>query len=299
MTKIRKPPHETYIANSTPSPANTLPTTTPQHGKYKVEEIPINLIDVDEQLIRDHAVDDDIGELAESIAAVDLLQFPGVLAKDAGRYQLAWGRRRIEAVKRLGQTTIPCRIYEGQVTEVKALALVENNQRRQNTIKEECDCVDYLTTRRNLSPDQVAGVLGRTRSWVLVRLAIPNFPGDCREAVLSGTIPLGHAEEIAVLEDDAQRAYILNQTVYQKLPLSEVRQLVRVARSTPNISEAVEIGVLEANTPTLNQPLMMPCASCNKPTNISDLILIRVHKNGCTTSDENQPGTEYQATKEQ
>jgi ParB family chromosome partitioning protein len=267
--------------------------------KYVVEDIDLDKIDVDAQLIRESATDDDIGELAESIAAVDILQFPGVVRGDPGRYTLAWGRRRLEALKRLGEKTAPCRIYEGKVEDVRMLALIENNQRRQNSIKEECACVNYLVSERNLSPDQVAASLGRTRSWILTRLAIPNFPADCREALLSGTIPLGHAEEIAVLEDDGQRSYILNQTIYQKLPLSEVRQLVRVAQASPNLSEAVARGVEEAQSQVGYSPVMMACAKCGQPAMLPDLTIVRIHREGCPAAAQTPTEQGYPTTQEQ
>ncbi len=267
--------------------------------RYVVEEIPLTAIDVAQQLIRDHPIDDDIGELAESIAAVDLLQFPGVIRGENGRFTLAWGRRRLEAVKRLGQTSIPCRIYEGGMQEVKALALVENNQRRQNTIAEECDCVNYLHEERNLSPDQIAGVLGRTRSWVLIRLAIPNFPQDCREALLLGTIPLGQAEALAVVENDSQRSYLLNQTIYQKLALSEVRQLVKIAQASPNTAEAVEMGLEAAISPIIHQEVLMTCVACGAPALLPDLAVVRIHRQGCPPAPPLPPTEGYPTTPEQ
>lgn len=249
--------------------------------KYIIEDISIDKIDLDEQLIRDQPTDDEIGELAESIAFADLLEFPGVIRGENGRYKLAWGRRRLEAIKRLGETEVPCRIYEGSIQEVKLLALIENNQRKQNSIKEECDCVNYLHEARDLSADQIASTLGRTRSWVLTRLAIPNFPPDCREAILAGAIPLGHAEEIASVEDDGQRAYILTQTTFQRLPLNEVKQLVRIAKQIPDMSKHVEAGVAAAHEQAMHQPVMMPCAKCGQPALLSQLSIVRVHTHDC------------------
>lgn len=257
-----------------------------EHKPYIVEEIPFRLIDISDQQIRDEPTDDEIGDLAQNITAVELLQVPGVHKEDNGRYTLLWGRRRLEAYRRNGEESIPCHLYDGPVKAVKLLALIENNQRRQNSVKEECRCVDTLHNDEHLSVDQICNALGRSRSWVLTRLAIPNFPADCREALLDGTISLGVAEEIATLENEGDRAFLLAQAIHTKASFTEVRAAVQIAKATPQQTLAIEAGLEVSREQYAQQPMLMYCAACGEPTPLSKLTVIRVHAGGCPSSPD-------------
>lgn len=248
---------------------------------YVVEDVPIGLIDYEEQQVRDVQVDDDLIGLANSIESFSLLQFPGVVRKPDGRFELAWGRRRLEAFRMQHAETIPVRIYEGPIEEIKALALVENMHRRQMSINEECNGVDYLHVKRNLPVDTICKLLGASRTWVMQRLAIPNFPGDCREALLDGAISLGAAEELATLSNDADRAFLLNQAIHTKASIAEVRAAVQIAKNTPLQTDAVQAGLDAAREQQTAQPVMMRCQACNQPAELGQLTLVRVHSHGC------------------
>lgn len=262
-------------------PKNATPQT-----RYVVEEIPLALIDYTEQQIRDVQVDDEIHELASSIDALDLLQFPGVIQKADGRYALCWGRRRLEAFRLRQKATIPCRIYQGDPEAVKALALVENLQRRSMSVKEECDAVAYLAEVKKLPIDTIVQQLGRTRSWVLTRLAVPNFPAPIREALLHGDVGLGTAEAIARCENESDARYILSQAVHAKLTLAEVRSLVEAASRLPQQDEAIQAGLDAARESIAPSPIYFECAACNTPRPPQDLTFVRICKHGCrATSD--------------
>lgn len=254
--------------------------------RYVIEEIPLDLIDYEEQQVRDVQVDDDIHELASTITALDLLQFPGVVKKPAGRYALAWGRRRLEAFRLMKKPTIPCRIYEGDLESIKALALVENLQRRQMSIDEECRGVDYLYNVKKLPIDTIVQQLGRTRSWVNQRLAVPSFPAEIRDALLDGTIALGSAEALAICDDDSTRSYILSQAIHQKLTVNEVRGLVQAAKELPPQNEAIEAGLAVSRETFSYQPQLIVCAACNTPRPLDKLQFVRVCNDGCRTHSE-------------
>ena len=253
---------------------------TEKKTRYVVEEVEIALIDYAEQQVRETQVDDEIHELASSIDSMDLLQFPGVV-RDGARYQLAWGRRRLEAFKLRRAKTIPCRIYEGNIEQVKALALVENLQRRQMSIEEECAGVAHLVNDKKLSVDQITAQLGRSRSWVLQRLAVPNYPGDVREALLTGQITLGAAEVLGGCEDNSARAYILSQAVHAKLTVGEIRGLVQMAKETPTQQSAIDAGLEIAQSGYVPQDILIACAACHQPRKPQDLLSVRVCNDGC------------------
>jgi len=253
--------------------------------RYEVAEIPIALIDYDAQQLREVQVDDEIHELASSIDALDLLQFPGVIRKEDSRFALAWGRRRLEAFKLRQSETIPCRIYHGDLESIKALALVENLQRRPMSIKEECDAVHYLADVKNLPIDSIVAQLGRTRSWVLTRLAVDSFPDDVKEALLNADIGIGAAEALAIAEDCSARAYILSQAVHAKLTIPEIRSLVESSLRMPTQTDAIEAGLQASRETFVYQPTMIACAACGTPRPIEKLQFVRVCTDGCKHSE--------------
>jgi len=249
--------------------------------RYEVAEIPIALIDYAEQQLREVQVDDEIHELASSIDALDLLQFPGVIRKDDGRYALAWGRRRLEAFKLRRSETIPCRVYQGEIESIKALALVENLQRRPMSVKEECDGVRYLADVKHLPIDTIVSQLGRTRSWIMQRLAVPSYPPDIKEALLDGNIGIGAAEALAICEDAPARAYILSQAIHAKLTVPEVRAMVKTSVEMPTQNEAIQTGLSASRETFTFQPQLIACAACNTPRPIERLTFVRVCNDGC------------------
>lgn len=254
---------------------------TKPSSEYEFADIPISLIDYNVQQVREVQVDDEIHELASSIQAHTMLQLPGVIPSDNGRYLLAWGRRRLEAHKLARKTHITCRIFRGSMDQVKTLALTENLQRRSMSVKEECAGVTHLYESEGLSVDQIVTRLGRTRHWVNLRLALPNFRPDVREACLAGNLSLGAAEVIELCTDDTARAYILSQAIDQRLSIPTVRKMVEAVKESPPQHEAIQAGLDAARTPVATQPLQMVCAACNRPRPLDSLIFVRVCNDGC------------------
>ena len=197
---------------------------------------------MDEQKIRDDENDPGIIELANSIVARTLLQPIGVSPLPDGRYQLRWGLRRLTAHRSLRLPTIPARIYPLGTEPVKALALIENITQQPLTLEEECHAVAALNSEPNMSPSAICDLLGKSRNWVNMRLALPNLSSSLQDAVYSGRISLGAAEEISTLADDGLQESAIIQTIQSDLTVAQVGQLVSAFKSAPNISEAVEQG---------------------------------------------------------
>jgi ParB family chromosome partitioning protein len=236
--------------------AKTEPTT------WLIREIEIDTIDQGDQLVRDDQNDEDIIELAADIARNGLLQPIGVLALTNGTHQLLWGARRLLAHLRIGRTTIPARIIDDVDTPVRATALRENLLRRALTLQEECHAVSDLHHQEKRSPDTIAHLIGRSRAWVLRRLAVPNLPPDLREPALDGTLALGAAEAIALLDDPATRALVLQNCLASKASVGQVRETVRCLRESPDFGAAVAAGADHHAHPDHFAPILMACAAC-------------------------------------
>lgn len=264
----------------------TQPLPLPSPNQGHLEEIRLDLIDQGDQLIRQEQNDDEIDALALSIVSNGLLQPIGVTPAADGRYQLLYGARRSLAFRRLNRATIPAMVIDKPSGTVRSTALLENAQRRPLTLREELDAVRQLHTADKLSPDSIAHLMGRTRSWVLRRLAVDSLPADLQTPLLDHTISLGVAESLSEISDDGLRAFGLQHAIASKLSIGAVQQMVEGFLSTPSIAEAVAAGTAAAQFP-LNQPtLHYNCEGCGTSRPADQTRLVRVCAAGCPTGEE-------------
>lgn len=259
----------------------TPPAATVAH---EVVNLPIAAIDVGDQQLREIPEDDALAELAYDIQARGLLQPIGVARLDSGRYQLLFGSRRLAACRRLNRPTIEARILDPG-THVVSTALVENLHRTQLTLREETVAVAQLHHDQGRSPEQIAAMLSKTRSWVLRRLAIPGLPVELRDPLLEGRLALGAAEELARIETADLRNWLLNEALHRDLTVSEIREARQHAQQTLETTSAVETAV----TAGLNAPpppqVFIECQACQAKRLPAELAILRVCAAGCETTD--------------
>lgn len=248
---------------------------------YRVIRVAVSKIEIKDQALRYEPEDDSIIELANSIQSDGLLQPVGVAEEADGVYQLLWGGRRLAAIKRLRHDTVLAHVYDLGERPVKGVALVENLQRVNLTLKEECDGVAFLHYDQKKSPDQISALLSKSRSWVMRRLALPNLPEELRGPVFDGRLSIGAAEELGRLEDSGARAYLANQAVQCGWKLSDVRTAVETYLSTPSIEAAVEAGAQVRAEQSAAQVVLKQCAACGRPAELTALVNVWIHANGC------------------
>lgn len=248
--------------------------------------IPMDLIRIEDQMLRHNPEDDGIIELAQDIAQKGLLQPIGVRLLDGGGYQLLWGGRRFAAHKRLNKATIWAHVWGDSEIPVKALALVENLQRVNLSLVEEVEAVNYLHNDEQKSPDQISSLLSKGRSWVMRRLAIPNLPPELRAPVLEGDVAVGVAEEIAIVPHDGFRKFLLSQAMALRWTIVQTRTACQTyiqAIEDGNTAETAKQIALEPHPPSA---IFLTCAQCGGLKPEDALALIRVCLGGC---NPNQP----------
>lgn len=241
---------------------------------WSVGPIPVNDIDIGEQMLRSDPDSEDIIELAADIARRGLLQAIGV-SRSGHRYQLRWGSRRLAAHRRLRRPTIMARIVEpGDVSEIVGTAAVENLLRKNLSLEEELHAVRRLTAEGR-SPAEISDLCSKSRAWVDRRLALDGLAADLRDAVVSGDLPISHAETIALLDDPGARAYLLAHTLQHRPTLYHLRALAETFKATPTIGAAVEAGAQVAERQAEAPALHLPCACCRDLVPLDQLAVIR------------------------
>jgi ParB family chromosome partitioning protein len=260
-------------------------TTKPAAHEPQMTEILIANINVEDQQIRQTTQLDDIEELAMDIQRHGLLQPIGVQAAPHGRYQLLWGRRRLEAHKYLRRESVLARVYGEQDQSVKSIAIRENVHRLAMTLQEEINAVVHLHTVDNLPPDQIASMLGKGRQWVLRRMAIPNLPPEVVDELMAGHITIAAAEAISRIPNEPDRAWLISAHKQARWTQAQLEQAVAQALNLPDVSEAVDAAYESHHSQLQQAPLMMPCAACGTPREMADLMLIRVCNGGCADAE--------------
>ena len=165
-----------------------------------------------------------IEELAASIKRHGVLQ-PIVVSRSGDGYELVAGQRRVLASRVAGKTTIPAVVRE-DVRDRLELALAENLQRTDLNAIETARAYKLLMETYDLTQEQVAERVGKSRSQVANMLRTLSAPQPLQDAVLEGRISEGHLRALLPLPlSDALNA--LGQIVAKELSVRDAEALVR------------------------------------------------------------------------
>lgn len=167
-----------------------------------------------------------IDELARSIEASGMLQ-PLVVRTSPNGYELIAGERRLRAAQRLGLSEVPVIVYETPDLNTLLLALVENLQREDLNPIEEAAAFAELQEQFNLTQEQVAGKVGRSRSAVANSLRLLALPDEIKQHVARGALPAGQARALLALEDRALLAAAAREVMAKDLSTRDTEALVK------------------------------------------------------------------------
>lgn len=173
-------------------------------------ELRLSEIEPNKDQPRIHFDEDALQELAESIATHGLLQPIVVRPMIGGTYQIVAGERRWRACRIAGLNTVPVIIKSLDDKETMELALIENLQRMDLNPVEESKGYARLLKEFELTQDEVAERVGKSRSAVTNALRLLNLPDDMLNALADGKISAGHARTLLSFTDTVlqQEAFI-------------------------------------------------------------------------------------------
>ena len=137
-----------------------------------------------------------LGELAASIAEHGLLQPIAVRPQPRGGYSIVAGERRWRACRMAGLNEVPVVVKDVSDEQAMELALVENLQREALDPVEEAAGIRELMTRCDLTQEQAARKLGKSRSALANSLRLLNLPETVLELLKGGFLTTGHAKVV-------------------------------------------------------------------------------------------------------
>lgn len=201
---------------STPAPEKThdtqsLPIEFLQRGKYQPRK------DMDPEKLK---------ELSDSIAAQGIIQ-PIIVRKiDGEKYEIIAGERRWRAAQLAELQDVPVLIKDLDDRSVMAIALIENIQREDLNALEEAEALHRLQDEFELTHQQIATAVGKSRTTITNLLRLLELPGEVKGMLGKGLLEMGHARALLGL-DEAKQVEIANKAVKQGLTVRAVEKLVR------------------------------------------------------------------------
>lgn len=173
----------------------------------------------------------DLTDLVTSIQERGILE-PILVRESGNRFQIIAGERRYRAALEAGLTRVPCIVLDVDDRGVLEISLVENLQRKDLNPFEEADAIQRLVDTLELTHDQTARRLGRSRSALTETLSLVHLPESIRERCLrSNLLNRSLLLQIVRLKDEPAMHALLDQIEKGKLSRQEVRDLKK--KETP------------------------------------------------------------------
>ena len=166
-------------------------------------------------------------ELADSIKEHGVIQ-PLVVTRTETGYEIVVGERRFRASQLAGLEKVPAIIKESMVDQTKLeVALIENIQRQELNPIEEAQAYERLMRTFNMTQEQVAKKVGKSRPAVANTVRLLNLPAEVQRGVIEGKIMEGHARALLGLLDPEKMILMFKMVVEQNLNVRQVEYKVR------------------------------------------------------------------------
>lgn len=165
-------------------------------------------------------------ELADSIAAQGVVQPIVVRPIDSSRYEIIAGERRWRAAQQAGLSEIPVVIRDVPDQTAMAMGLIENIQRDDLNPLEEATALHRLLHEFELTHQQIAQAVGKSRTTVTNLLRLLDLNEDVKRFIEERRIEMGHARALLGLKEQAQ-SDAARRVIAQGLSVRETEKLVR------------------------------------------------------------------------
>ena len=189
---------------------------------------------------------DALADLSESIRQHGIIQPLTVRKLQSGYYQIIAGERRWRAARMAGLTEVPAIVIEADDRKAMELAMIENLQREDLNPMEEAEGYRQLMEQYNLTQEETAQRVGKSRSAVANALRLLNLCPSVRAMVEDGRLTSGHARTILPLSPALQKK-AADAVLKSDLSVRQTELLVKKLTAEVKEKPAVTTGGLEVN----------------------------------------------------
>jgi ParB family chromosome partitioning protein len=225
-------------------------TQAVERGARSQRKVPIEFIRANPRNPRKLFSDAELVELTDSIRERGIIQPIVVRSRGADHYEIIAGERRWRAAQRAGLHDVPVVVLDVSDAEALELAIVENVQRADLNPLEEANGYRQLAEEFNHSQDDIAKIVGKSRSHVANTLRLLLLPERVKAYINEGKLTAGHARML-VGQPNAEE--FADQIVNQGLNVRQVealarksgKQQAREVRRTGRMGKDADIEALE------------------------------------------------------
>ncbi len=187
-------------------------------------------------------------ELSLSIKSQGIIQPILVRLISDGKYEIIAGERRWRAAKLAQLDVVPCLVKNVPDESAVAIALIENIQREDLNAMEEAIALDRLLTEFDLTHQEVAIAVGKSRTTVSNLLRLNNLNDEVKVFLENGDIEMGHARALLALDGDIQTS-AAHTVATKELTVRDTEALIKKIQNPvaepEKISKALETIELE------------------------------------------------------
>jgi len=170
----------------------------------ELQNLPIEWLQPGKYQPRKDMSQDALEELASSIRAQGVIQPIVVRPVGPDRYEIIAGERRWRASQLAGLAEVPCMLKDVPDEAAVAIALIENIQREDLNAMEEAVALQRLLSEFELTHQQVADAVGKSRTTVTNLLRLNQLADEVKTLLEHGDIEMGHARAILALPAEQQ-----------------------------------------------------------------------------------------------
>ena len=192
-----------------------------------MREIPLTQIEVNPFQPRTEFSEEELQELADSIAKIGIIQPITVRTIEGGRYQIISGERRFRASRRAGLTSIPAYVRETDDQGMVEMALVENIQRSDLNAIEIALSFQRLLDECHLSQEELSPRVGKNRATISNYMRLLKLPAEIQLNIRTRTLSMGHAKALLGLEDHELQLQLMHRILEEGLSVRKCEELVR------------------------------------------------------------------------
>jgi ParB family chromosome partitioning protein len=217
---------EVESAGSLSATGDQTPLVAGDEPDQLLKELPVDLVQRGKYQPRRDIEPESLQELADSIKAQGVMQPIVVRPVSDKKYEIIAGERRWRATQLAGLDIIPAVIRDVSDEAAIAMALIENIQREDLNPIEEATALQRLQREFDLTQQEVATAVGKSRSTVTNLLRLMTLQEDVRRLVEHGDLEMGHARALLALtgQDQSQAA---RSVVGKGLSVRQTEALVR------------------------------------------------------------------------
>jgi len=195
-------------------------------NEESVQEVKIKELRPNPYQPRKHFEPEAIEELKESIIEHGILQ-PLVVRKSIRGYEIVVGERRYRAAKAAGFETVPAVVRDLSEQQMMELAVLENLQREDLNPIEEGAAYQTLMEKLNLTQEEVAKRLGKSRPHIANHIRLLSLPKQIQELISKGTISMGHGRALLGLRQKAKMPLLVDKIVKEHLNVRQLEKLIQ------------------------------------------------------------------------